>query len=197
MRRDQQSLLMLSHRRPRPKVNMKIATFEEPGKRIRWTGLQTVLKPTLLTFKILGFVIVMKVTMMMSIEILEDLEAEYWIGQAEAAQEARGLSWLAQQNLISPFASRGRGILEIHHDHEANIIYGGFGGMCTGCIRRGRWSLNSATVHRPVQVPYSVLFALLPRSRFSSPTARPLKIVWVGYHYGEVSEVGRDYVCTA
>lgn len=69
--------------------------------------------------------------------------------------------------------------------------------MCTGCIRRGRWSLNSATVHRPVQVPYSVLFALLPRSRFSSPTARPLKIVWVGYHYGEVSEVGRDYVCTA
>lgn len=52
------------------------------------------LKPTLLTFKIPGFVIVMKVTMMMmSIEILEDLEAEYWIGQAEAAQEARGLSY--------------------------------------------------------------------------------------------------------
>ncbi|GKZ53686.1 hypothetical protein AnigIFM49718_007563 [Aspergillus niger] len=100
---------------------MKIATFEEPGKRIRWTGLQTVLKPTLLTFKIPGFVIVMKVTMMMSIEILEDLEAEYWIGQAEAAQEARGLSWLAQQNLISPFASRGRGILEIHHDQKPTL----------------------------------------------------------------------------
>ncbi|PYH68245.1 uncharacterized protein BO88DRAFT_426351 [Aspergillus vadensis CBS 113365] len=102
-------------------------------------------------------------------------EAAYWIGQAEAAQEARGLSWLAQQNLISPFASRGGGRLffcEIHHDHEVNIIYGGFGGMCTRCIRRSHWSLNSARVHRPV------------------------KIVWIGYHYGEVSEVG-DYVCTA
>ncbi|RAK85999.1 hypothetical protein BO79DRAFT_271775 [Aspergillus costaricaensis CBS 115574] len=44
---------------------------------------------------------------------------------------------------------------EIHHDHEVNIIYGGFGGMCTRCIRRSHWSLNSARVHRPVKVPHS------------------------------------------
>ncbi|OJJ73760.1 hypothetical protein ASPBRDRAFT_515675 [Aspergillus brasiliensis CBS 101740] len=68
------------------------------------------------------------------------------------------IGWLAQQDLISPFASSRwrKSFFEIHHDHEANIIYGGFCGMCTRCIRRGHWSLNSATVHRPVQVPYSV-----------------------------------------
>lgn len=54
---------------------------------------------------------------------------------------------------------------EIHHDHEVNIIYGGFGGMCTRCIRRSHWSLNSARVHRPVKVPHSgFVRTLLPRS---------------------------------
>ena len=79
---------------------------------------------------------------------------------------------------------------EIHHDHEVNIIYGGFGGMCTRCIRRSHWSLNSARVHRPVNVPHSGFVRTLASLLCS------LKIVWNGYHYGEVSEVG-DYVCTA
>ncbi|OJJ73761.1 hypothetical protein ASPBRDRAFT_194681 [Aspergillus brasiliensis CBS 101740] len=65
MRRDQQSLLMLSHHQPRPKVNLKIATFEEPGERIRWSGLQNAWKTTLIPSKFRVFVIVMKVTMIL------------------------------------------------------------------------------------------------------------------------------------